>query len=169
MAEDTRGKSYADQVDEVVRGFVQVWIKFGALMPGELATVKDHRDGIYPESGPQADANYEFFFRVSSSISWSGNPTMGEMSNALAVPLSTATRIVDWLVERDYAQRSHDTEDRRVVRVALTEKGKELHRAIEGYIKQRIQQVLSSLTAEEQTILFALLRKVVASLREVAL
>ena len=168
MIKGNRKESYDDQVEEVVRGFVQVWIKFGALMPGELAVVKDHRDGIYPEGGPQEDTNYEFFFRVSSSISGMDKPTMGELSNALAVPLSTATRVVDWLVERDYARRLPDLEDRRVVRVALTEKGVELHEAISGYVKQRIQHVLSSLTNEEQVTLFALLRKVVFSLREAA-
>ena len=165
MPEVNQPGSYADQVDEIVQGFVQVWIKFGALLPRELAAIPHYKDGIYPESGPQPDTNYEFFFRVSSSISRKGTPAMGELSNDLSVPLSTATRIVDWLVERDYGQRLPDSEDRRIVRVTLTAKGKELHRAIQDYVKQRLQQVLSSLTVDEQATMFVLLRKVVASLK----
>ena len=167
MSKVNQQGSYVDQVDEVVQGFVQVWIKFGALLPHELATIPQYRDAIYPESGPQSETNYEFFFRVSSSISRKGTPAMGELSNDLSVPLSTATRIVDWLVERDYAQRLPDPEDRRVVRVTLTAKGMELHQAIENYVKQRVQQVLSSLTAEEQSTMFGLLHKVVDALKEV--
>jgi len=41
---------------------------------------------------------------------------MGELSKALDVPLSTATRIADCGQER-YAERSPDPKDRRVVRV----------------------------------------------------
>lgn len=167
MPEVNRQGSPVDQIDEVVQGFVQVWIKFGALLPRELEAIAHYQEGIYPESGPQSDTNYEFFFRVSSSISRKGTPAMGELSNDLSVPLSTATRIVDWLVERDYAERLPDPEDRRVVRVTLTTKGLELHCAIENYVKQRLQQVLFSLTAEEQSAMFGLLRKVVNSLKDV--
>ena len=46
---------------------------------------------------------------------------MGELSNALSLPFSTATRMVDYLVARGYIQRLSDTTDRRVVRVALTD------------------------------------------------
>jgi DNA-binding MarR family transcriptional regulator len=93
---------------------------------------------------------------------------MGELSGALSVPLSTATRMVDWLVSSGYAQRLPDVEDRRVVRVALTDSGRELHRTIESYTSERVQQILFCLTPEEQATLFALIRKVVAALKGIA-
>ena len=40
-------------------------------------------------------------------------------------------------LDKNYAERLADPEDRRVVRVALTDKGRELHGAIENYISQR--------------------------------
>ena len=91
---------------------------------------------------------------------------MGEFSNALSVPLSTATRIADWLVDNGYIQRLPDSDDRRVVRVALTDTGKGLFRAIDRYIRERMQQILSSLTVEERSILLTLVSKVVSGLKE---
>ena len=91
---------------------------------------------------------------------------MGEFSNALSVPLSNATRIADWLVDNGYVQRLPDSEDRRVVRVSLTDMGKELFKAIDRYIRQRMLQMLSGLTTEERVILLTLIRKVVTGLKE---
>ena len=93
---------------------------------------------------------------------------MGEFSSALSVPLSTATRIADWLVDNGYIQRLPDSDDRRVVRVSLTGTGKELFKTIDRYIRQRMQQILSSLTAEERTMLLTLVSKVVSGLKEAA-
>jgi len=70
-------------------------------------------------------------------------------------------------LDKNYAERLADPEDRRVVRVALTDKGRDLHGAIENYISKRVGKVLAYLTDEEQTILFTLVRKVVASLKDV--
>jgi len=39
--------------------------------------------------------------------------TMSELSNELNVPMSTATRIVDWLVRGDMVERANDPNDRR--------------------------------------------------------
>ena len=91
---------------------------------------------------------------------------MGEFSNALSVPLSTATRIADWLVDNGYVQRLPDSEDRRVVRVSLTDIGKELFKAIDRYIRQRMLQMLSGLTTEERAILLTLISKVISGLKK---
>ena len=95
-----------------------------------------------------------------------GNITMGEFSNALSVPLSTATRIADLLVDRGFIQRLTDSEDRRVVRISLTNTGKELYKAIDKYTRQRLQQILSTLTYEEKTILLTLVSKLLSGLRD---
>jgi DNA-binding MarR family transcriptional regulator len=90
---------------------------------------------------------------------------MGELSDALSVPLSTATRMVDWLVKNGYAQRLPDPEDRRIVRVTLTSNGRKIYKAIESYIEQRFEQILSCLTVEEQGTLYTLLSRVMSALK----
>jgi DNA-binding MarR family transcriptional regulator len=74
--------------------------------------------------------------------------------------------MVDWFVDNSYAQRLSDPEDRRVVRVALTDSGRELHRTVERYMVQRFRQMLSPLTAEEQSVLLMLLEKMARAFRD---
>lgn len=162
---DMKQASYADQVTTLVQGFVQIWNKFEAMSYDELAKTESRFEGISSGNEPHPHANYELFYRVSSCIHQKHNLTMGELSSALSVPLSTATRIVDWLVAGGYVQRLPDPKDRRVVRVVLSNIGKELHQAIESYTGKRVQQILSCLTAEEQAALFALFHKIVAALK----
>jgi DNA-binding MarR family transcriptional regulator len=77
--------------------------------------------------------------------------------------------MVNWLVDGGYVKRLPDPDDRRIVKVALTEKGKELHRVIGTYMRERVQELLtSSLTVAEKIILFTLINKVVSVLQQVA-
>ena len=93
---------------------------------------------------------------------------MGELSHALEVPLSTATHIVDWLVKNDYARRLDDPEDRRIVRVTLTEGGQDMYRAINEFITQRIEHFLSQFSPEDRENLLSLLNKVIDTLEKSA-
>jgi DNA-binding MarR family transcriptional regulator len=52
--------------------------------------------------------------------------TMSELSRQLDVELSNATQMVDRLHKLDYLKRTSDTRDRRVVRINLSQKGKDL-------------------------------------------
>jgi len=159
---------YNSQITAVVRGFMQVWNRFEATLSKELTRIQESLQGMHPQKEGQPNANYELFYRACSSIYPDGNVTMSEFSNALSVPLSTATRIADWLVDNGYIHRLPDSDDRRVVRVALTASGKELFEVIDRYIRQRMKQILSSLTDEERMILLALVSKVVTGLKEAA-
>ncbi len=164
----SKDELYNSQITDVVHGFMQVWNRFEATLSKELSQIQERLQGMHPQREHQPNANYELFYRACSSIYPKGNITMGEFSNALSVPLSTATRIADWLVDNGYIQRQPDSDDRRVVRVSLTDTGRELFKAIDRYIRQRLQQILSSLTAEERTILLTLVGKVVSGLKEAA-
>ena len=168
MTEGSQQKIHDQQITAAVHGFTQVWNRFEVMLAKELAQIQQRLDGIRPGRESHPNANYELFYRVSNTIDRKTSLTMGELSNALAVPLSTATRIVDFLVDNDYLQRLPDPEDRRVVRVALTDAGRELHKTIDGYIRQRVWQILSALSDDERTTLLALVSKVVSALKEVA-
>jgi DNA-binding MarR family transcriptional regulator len=168
MTEDNEQNFYDKQITAVVHGFTQVWNKFESTLSQELAQIQESLNGIRPGQESHPNANYELFYRVSNSINQKENPTMGELSSALSVPLSTATRIADWMVDNGYVQRLPDPEDRRIVRIALTSTGQELHKTMESYMRQRVQQILSSLTLEERTTLITLIGKVVSALRDIA-
>jgi len=157
---------FNSQTKELVHGFMNLWTKFGAILPSELANIRENLKGISPTSELHPDSNYELFFRVTSVIMNKENPTMGELSSALSIPLSTATRIVDWMVDRGYAERLSDTEDRRVVRVTLTEYGKQLNRTIESYIIERVQKIMSGLTEEERLKVFSHIYEIAAIIRK---
>lgn len=143
---------------------MDVWTRFDAMLPHELSRVRARLNGLNSGREPP-ETNYELFYRVSAGFAGRQDLTMGELSARLSVPLSTATRIVDWLVDRGYASRVHDSLDRRVVRVVLTPAGCELHGNIEGYVHQRVKEILRCLAPEERTTLFNLIRKVVSSVK----
>jgi len=52
---------------------------------------------------------------------------MREVADHLQIPMSTATGIVDKLVEKDYLSRQYSTEDRRIVKVELSHAGRKVY------------------------------------------
>jgi DNA-binding MarR family transcriptional regulator len=101
------------------------------------------------------------FYNAGSVFSrYAGPITMGELSRDLEVPLSTATRTVDWLVNNAYARRLPDSKDRRIVRVELTGKGKETYQAISTFMLARVEQAMSKLNTAERVTFLSLLNKV---------
>ena len=154
------------EIKAVVHGFMQVWNKFEATLSKELTQIQESLQGMHPHREAHTNTNYELFYRACNSIYPKGNITMSEFSNALAVPLSTATRIADWLVDNGYIQRLPDNDDRRIVRVTLTSTGRDIYESIDRYIRQRIHEILSTLTHEEKTMLLMLISKVVVGLKK---
>ena len=157
---------YDIQITTVFRGFMQVWNKFEPTLSKEFAQIQDRLHGMSNNADNRpTSTNYDIFYRACDSIYPEGNITMGEFSSSLSVPLSTATRIADWLVDKGFIQRMPDLDDRRIVRVSLTDTGKELYKAIDQYIRQRLKNILLNLTYEEKTILLTLVGKLLSGLK----
>ena len=68
-----------------------------------------------------------------------GSMTMHELSSAMNLAGSTMTRVVDQLVYKGLAERAPDEEDRRMVRVTLSEQGRE----VQAEVERRFQGVFA--------------------------
>jgi len=130
------------------------------LIEQELEALQKYFEGIQPQDIVSQIPAHAMFYSASSALYRKENVTMGELSKSISAPLSSTTRIVNWLVDNGYAQRLADPEDRRIVRVALTEEGRKLHVYIEERIIQRIRKTLELLTVEEQGAVIAIFDKV---------
>ncbi len=152
-----------EQIALVVHGFVQLWNRFEETITREVAT----HQGLNHSAGEgRFVEDNTLLFRVGTAINSFPSMSMGELSEALAVPVSTATRVVDTLVERGYIERFPDPEDRRVVRVRFTRKGSHLYKFIDGRIAEHIRQLASNLTREEMVTLVKLLTKVASAVKQ---
>ncbi len=101
-----------------------------------------------------------FLYRIFILLSKGEEPlTMGRLSSELDVPLSTTTRIVDGLVQAEIVERINDPNDRRLVRVGMSESGRELYEAAVAYNKQRMTNLLNVFTDDEQEQLLKLMNK----------
>lgn len=78
-------------------------------------------------------------------IDKTGSITMNELSDRMNLNSSTMTRILDNLVRDGYIERQKSAEDRRLVLVALSEKGKvsarKLNDSVNGYYKKVIESI----------------------------
>jgi DNA-binding MarR family transcriptional regulator len=137
------------------------------LLPESLSTLKKRLDETFLDSKSGGSIDEDLFHSIGLVFSARQDPiTMGELSRSLDVPLSKATRIVDWLVKNNYVQRLPDPNDRRVVRVDLTEEGQEMYRTINEFIVERVERLLSIFTPQERQNLTQLLRKLLKSMEE---
>jgi len=75
---------------------------------------------------------------------------MSEIADYLKAPLSTLTSIADKLVANKFLVRYNSDEDRRVVKVALGEKGLESYKAFITRKKTMTKTVLSHFSEREQ-------------------
>jgi DNA-binding MarR family transcriptional regulator len=83
-----------------------------------------------------------------------------ELAEQLGLAVSSVTDVVDSLEAKGLARRRRDEIDRRIVRVELTEVGRDAAGAITRGLLEIYRTYLGALTAEEQETLLALYRKI---------
>lgn len=156
---------HSDQVTEIVRHIFRLKPRLKTMLPANLARVKTRLDRLHPEGRVRSTVDYDLLYQVGIILSRQPDAvTMSDLSKALDVPQSTATRIADWLVKSGYVKRLPDPEDRRIVRVALTRTGQQMYKTVNQFIQKRVEQLLSQFTADERESLVLLLRKLVEAL-----
>lgn len=86
--------------------------------------------------------------------------TMSEVAQDLKITVGTLTTAINKLIKKGYVERKRIEEDRRVVLVRLTKKGKLAYRLHEKFHNDMIRETISGLTEEEEYVLISALDKV---------
>jgi DNA-binding MarR family transcriptional regulator len=89
---------------------------------------------------------------------------MTDLAASIGAPLSTVTRMVDRLESKGLIERQRSSEDRRIVLVQETAKGKRLRDAFIEYRLRIAHSMLEPLSLGEREILLELLRKLLTGL-----
>lgn len=79
--------------------------------------------------------------------------TSTEVANRLNITVGTLTVAVNNLVRKGYVERFRPEEDRRVVRLGLTKKGKLLYRLHAKFHREMVKETLVGMSEEETEIL----------------
>ncbi len=160
-------ETYARQFADLVRQAIRLKQRFRTVMPEDAARARARFQALLPRPNRLDRADYDLLYRVGSLIGEGEAPmTMGELASAAEVPLSTATRLVDTMVDNGYAERLSDPDDRRVVRVQFTPTGAELYQALDELIQRRITSILRDFSDEECRALLRLSHKVMHALMD---
>ena len=90
---------------------------------------------------------------VSEAIDMEEARNMSSVARSLGVTTGTLTIAVNSLVKKGYVERARSEEDRRVVLVSLSEKGKRAYLHHRQFHEQMIEAIVEELSEEEQAVL----------------
>jgi DNA-binding MarR family transcriptional regulator len=117
------------------------------------------RTDAVTSGGPHAELSCQDL-RVVIHLGDAGPRMMRELAEFLPVAVNTMTTLVDNLEHKQIVQRQRCAEDRRVVRVSLTETGRGFYQTAVDEKMRFFRNMLSMLTEEEQDIFMVLFRKI---------
>lgn len=90
---------------------------------------------------------------IMEAIGEEGSKNMSSVAKLLSVTVGTLTIAMNNLVKKGYVHRVRSEEDRRVVLISLTEKGKAANRHHRKFHEGMIQALVKDLNEQEQEIL----------------
>lgn len=85
--------------------------------------------------------------------------TMSEVAQDLKITVGTLTTAINKLIKKEYVERKRIEEDRRVVLIHLTKKGKLAFRLHEKFHNDMIRATIDGLSDEEEIVLVASLER----------
>ncbi len=94
--------------------------------------------------------------------------SMNELSQAMGLAGCTMTRVVDELVRKDLVSRGPDPEDRRIVRVELTERGRQVQREVRSTLDQTFAGVVEKIPPDTRDVLLHVLSQLTEAMDAVA-
>ncbi|MGX7075579.1 fatty acid biosynthesis transcriptional regulator FabT [Globicatella sanguinis] len=95
------------------------------------------------------------------------NPTSSQVANKLGITVGTLSVSIQNLVKKDYVERVQSAEDRRIVRLKLTKKGKLLYRLHHKFHTDMVEKTLTDLEIDEAQTLIKGLRNLNQFLDEI--
>ena len=87
-----------------------------------------------------------------------GALTMGKIAQELYVKLPTASSLVDRLIEAGYVKRISDKLDRRITKIDLTEKGKQIFTSAMKIKMKKMEFILNKLSTSEKKSLMSIIK-----------
>ena len=137
--------NYSNSQEQLVTLFYKVWRQL-------------RRHLISTDHEPLNQYQLHALFTLSSSAG-----TMSELAAELGISHPSATSLVDRLVKHGWVERAHDKDDRRIIRLSLTAKGRGYLVQKKAERLQRITQLLDQLPPEDVDSL----KRVFAKLHEI--
>lgn len=93
------------------------------------------------------------------AIGMYGLKTMSEVAGILEITVGTLTIAINHLVKKGYVERNKSEEDRRVVYISLTKRGKLAYRVHQKFHSDMVKETIQGLTIEEEKVLIKSLDK----------
>ena len=90
---------------------------------------------------------------VIEAVDMEGARNMTSVAKTLGVTTGTLTIAVNSLVKKGYVERVRSEEDRRVVLISLSAKGRKAYLHHQRFHEQMIEAIVEELSAEEQVVL----------------
>jgi MarR family transcriptional regulator, 2-MHQ and catechol-resistance regulon repressor len=106
-------------------------------------TLFHHKKFLKQKSRPPSQ------YRVLRILKKRGAIPMSEIGRKVYISTSNMTSLIDRLVEEGLAERLPDKNDRRVINIAITEKGKEVVREWRKHENEKIRLKLAALSDED--------------------
>jgi len=110
-------------------------------------------------NGPHVELNMQEL-RLVEFLGNEGPRMMRELAEYLAVAVNSVTSIVDGLESKKLVKRHRSDEDRRVIRVELTEPGRRMYAGLVEANLRLFRSMLGPLSEEEQDMLMVLFHKI---------
>ncbi|WP_047981667.1 MarR family winged helix-turn-helix transcriptional regulator [Ornithinibacillus contaminans] len=134
--------------------------KISAEAIAKLEKKLRHISGAIKQNGRKILNNYPITNPQFIALQWlreEGDLTIGELSAKNGLAFSTTTDLVDRMEKNELVERVRDTNDRRVVRIHVLEKGKQIIEEVILKRQEYLGQVLESFTEEQTSSLIDLL------------
>ncbi|WP_185741032.1 fatty acid biosynthesis transcriptional regulator FabT [Enterococcus faecalis] len=92
--------------------------------------------------------------------------TSSEVAKELSITVGTLTVAINNLVKKGYVERFRSEDDRRVVKLGLTKKGKLLFRVHQHFHREMVKNILKGMEQEEEQALLRALKNLHDFLQE---
>lgn len=103
----------------------------------------NHDDIIKRLSIPSSHAKVIFY------LIYSKNASVSEIAKDLSISKSNMTPIIDKLIKEGFVERLPDPNDRRIIRIGITEKGYKFSTEQKELAKKNLREKISSLSSED--------------------
>lgn len=97
-------------------------------------------------------------FHIIEAIGLGEAKTMSETALLTGVTIGTLTTSIDRLIRKDAVVRQRDENDRRVVLISLTEKGKDAYQHHHKFHEEMTDSIINSLQPEDDGVLIKTLK-----------